>query len=239
MNRRLQKVRKSFTLIELLIVVAIIAILAGMLLPALNKARAKAHATSCVSKMKQMGTAAALYMADYEDYVLYGFDPNGAYLKTCSTRLPFWQVRMAPYLNLKVLADTNSKWWYSVPDKTDKWFMCPDKSAPAGQANEYGPNYQLTVDLGDISSSVLANPKLHKIKKPSYKIFLLDVQDTTDNRQKRYYFNSGNSFGTYWSQVHNKGVNFLHFDTSVGWSGAVALHGLTYADSTNKFKCFK
>ncbi|MHB1457679.1 MAG: prepilin-type N-terminal cleavage/methylation domain-containing protein [Armatimonadota bacterium] len=53
---------KGFTLIELLVVIAIIAILAAILFPVFAKAREAARATSCLSNMKQLGTAFQMYM---------------------------------------------------------------------------------------------------------------------------------------------------------------------------------
>ncbi|UCD30704.1 MAG: prepilin-type N-terminal cleavage/methylation domain-containing protein [Planctomycetota bacterium] len=74
-----QKPRSGFTLIEVLVVVAIIALLAAILLPALRNARTQAKIASCQVNCKQIGNMTGIYRSEYKGYVpvIFNADSNG------------------------------------------------------------------------------------------------------------------------------------------------------------------
>jgi len=81
--------KRGFTLIEILVVVAIIALLAAILFPAFERARENARRASCQSNLKQLGIAIFSYTQDYDEHLPLSFQSNYG---------QGWAGRLYPYL---------------------------------------------------------------------------------------------------------------------------------------------
>jgi len=138
---------KNFTLIELLMVIAIIAMLAGMLLPALKAAKEKAKDIDCISRLKNCGLAANMYSGDYNDYFTYGRVVSGVPAWTSLATNCFY-VKLIPYLG------------GTFPIKKDSAvsnsLRCP-KLAYIPGGTYYYYSYFSTPEFGDIYCSYAMN----------------------------------------------------------------------------------
>ena len=139
--------RSFFTLIELLIVIAIIAILAALLLPALNSARERATTTSCLGNMKQLGQYAVMYSQEYQDYIPLASKNPGEASYWGHSWIPLLWRYMAP-------ADTSTADSIIAGlDRRKNVFVCPGlKQLSSDFHSGYSMNWSINMKKGYYSS---------------------------------------------------------------------------------------
>jgi len=149
--------RRGFTLVELLVVIAVIGVLVGLLLPAVQAARAAARTTSCINNMRQIGLATHMF-ADSN----HGRFPQNVHAGTGKS----WVYSLAPYV-----------------ESVEAIRICPDD--PKGRdllkngakGTSYVINEYISTNLYDDVGTNISVLNLHKMKQTSKVIILFEGAD--------------------------------------------------------------
>ncbi|MBD3291582.1 MAG: prepilin-type N-terminal cleavage/methylation domain-containing protein [Armatimonadia bacterium] len=185
--------RSAFTLVEMLVVIAIILLLSAMLFPVLEMALGKAEGASCLSNMRNLGIAARMYADDYDDRILPAMLPHPEHGRIC------WEMTLQAYLNNRGL------------------LVCPSDEFPRtlrgalSAPHSYGINLELTEVGGYVGSSL----KRFQVRDPLATVLFCELNGRIRATHGVRHCEDGLKYVAV--HRHGRGANYTFVDGHAKW----------------------
>lgn len=152
--------RRAFTLVEILVALAVVGILAAILFPVLGRARARAHTSTCTSNLRQINKALSLYTSDYD-----GFYPPCVTIKPSDNGIK-----------------AASVWWMNIglqslpvcPEVNPDWMV--DKLKLRRLVGSYASNFRLTTNSGSRTKPKLFGRAEFVLRYPTLTVVAFDAR---------------------------------------------------------------
>lgn len=195
----------GFTLMELLVVVAVVGILAAVLLMGVGKLKERGNGVKCANNLRQIGVALASYVGDHDGALVPGSEPEPGKM---------WYNVLEPYMSDGPEIDPSS------PNRP-KWQQCPSKvftKNPDRFSVGYGWNYYffgLSFADGEYTKWLYGyGARMSTVQKPSQTIIIgdsMDMKKVTESFQNIYVYFAYDLF----ARRHGDRGNYLFLDGHV------------------------
>jgi prepilin-type N-terminal cleavage/methylation domain-containing protein/prepilin-type processing-associated H-X9-DG protein len=212
---------RAFTLVELLVVIAVISILAAMLLPTLARTKDKAGATCCLNNLKQWGLATQLYTVDNDDFLPPEGKPTPLDSDLSNPAYQAWYIQLPELLRLSRYADADWRKDPSVDPDKSIW-ICPSNRRRANvTAMSHNLFHYCLNDYVNGTGTGNRKVKISVVRRHSTQVWLFDSKNLPALGEENFVHtnlhNGGAQFGfldghaarfravEYWDSSLNKG----------------------------------